>query len=392
MWVINFVCSVIVTMLAQLHKVHVEVPRVPWKCGHCQIKNVPLQTKCVVCNTDSALGLRLAGPQANTNASGGIFPRVSELVVTSFAAMVFTMFTFMIRRPMAMFGMLRQKTKLRESPLKVHTPCRAWTKDVRGHWIRVDSVAARNAVVSAHCAAASARCAAVAACNAVDKRRKAAGASPTQVSLIERIYQLPPELSAIIFRYSAYQEEFDNVLKHLVNRYSLTDYLFCNTLAFDTRPTEEYDKRLQCRELPELLNQLETFLRFELKRTRGRCQENVQTKKAFLRQWITMFQKNGDSPPTFELIKDYQPISGTSTVRIMCGGWSFGASEIIFHKSKWEGSVLIIYNGFKRVDLTSEKIYNETEYVSRNDPRLDYFGGFPARQLHRSEVQVYTVN
>ena len=212
MSVINFVCSVIVTMLAQLHQVHVEVPRVPWKCGHCQIKNVPLQTKCVVCNTDSALGLRLAGPQANTNASGGIFPqpptfpRVSELVVTSFAAMVFTMFKLrrkvvilrtmamfrvMMRIPMTMFrvmvwlpkalwqgsrrfiwhifsspvalkdtpvtlaefqlmhiqrlqneyNLLRQKATLMESQLKVRTPCRAWTQDSLGRWIRKDIAA-----------------------------------------------------------------------------------------------------------------------------------------------------------------------------------------------------------------------------------------------------------
>lgn len=62
MSVINFVCTVIVNLLAQLHKVHVEVPRVPtWKCGTCHRLPGTLYTECVVCNTDSTLGLRLAG-------------------------------------------------------------------------------------------------------------------------------------------------------------------------------------------------------------------------------------------------------------------------------------------------------------------------------------------
>ena len=66
MSVINFVCTVIVNLLAQLHKVHVEVPRVPtWKCGTYHRLPGTLYTECVVCNTDSTLGLRLAGPQAN---------------------------------------------------------------------------------------------------------------------------------------------------------------------------------------------------------------------------------------------------------------------------------------------------------------------------------------
>lgn len=185
MSVINFVCTVIVNLLAQLHQVHVEVPRVPtWKCGTCHCLPGTLYTECVVCNTDSTQGLRLSGPQANFSAPGGIypqpstFPKVSELVFTTFVSIVFTMFTLrrtdvrlrpmatlrvIMRLPMAMFRLMMIPPRVMVWLLRA-----LWQGSRRFIWhifsspvALKDTVAAPNAVVSARCAAASARLATV---------------------------------------------------------------------------------------------------------------------------------------------------------------------------------------------------------------------------------------
>ena len=47
-----------------------------------------------------------------------------------------------IQRLQNEYNLLRQKATLMESQLKVRTPCRAWPQDVRGRWIRKDTIAA----------------------------------------------------------------------------------------------------------------------------------------------------------------------------------------------------------------------------------------------------------